>query len=181
LRFAQASQHAAVLSHGSHLKSQPASRTHQQPTTVANALTGAKTKIKMISSNVLVPLRVGAGQVAEDAAESHPQGEDRLANVGTMLSTSCRKQQFATSASHKLPSFVCSYECDQHQPELLTGKVCHHGAGRSLRFKEKRNSSCLYNSERFAYIRAAGQIEPSDDGVTCTVLLAKSRNQKPTM
>jgi hypothetical protein len=44
------------------------------------------------SGDVLVPFRVGAGQVAEDAAKSHPQGEDRLANVGAVLS-GCRKQQ----------------------------------------------------------------------------------------
>jgi hypothetical protein len=37
----------------------------------------------------LVPFPVGAGQVAEDAADSHPQGEDRLADVGAMVS-SCK-------------------------------------------------------------------------------------------
>jgi hypothetical protein len=36
-----------------------------------------------------VPLRVGAGQVAKDAAEGHPQREDGLTDVRSELSVGC--------------------------------------------------------------------------------------------
>jgi hypothetical protein len=39
--------------------------------------------------DILVPLGVGAGQVAKDAAEGHPQREDGLTDVGSELSVSC--------------------------------------------------------------------------------------------
>lgn len=60
--------------------------------------------IRRQANDVLVPFRVGAGQVPEHAAQSHPQGEDGLANVGAMLSSCSSGKQTALAKTTTNPA-----------------------------------------------------------------------------
>ena len=92
------------------------------------------------AENVLVPFSIGAGRVAEDVADCHPQTEDGLADVGAMVS-SCK-------ANSESPVFI------------PFSKITSQNEGMNC------------SPARSAIIARAGP---------WTVLLAKSRNQKPTM
>lgn len=79
-----------------------------------------RTVLKRLSEGldgVLVPFCIGAGQVAEDAADSHPQGEDRLADVGSMVS------RCSTIGASVIFVFLCLYVIKleyKNMNELLT-------------------------------------------------------------
>jgi hypothetical protein len=71
---------------------------------------GFEEMIESEASYILVPFRVGAGQVSEHAAESHPQGEDGLANVGAVLSSCSMRGGKQTTLF--IPALRCVRLCD---------------------------------------------------------------------